>query len=321
MNSLILFFLSLFLSLLLYPFLIKLQKKRGRGQIVREEGPKNHLSKKGTPTMGGILFILIPLFFYLFFIKKDLLTNNLIIFVILQGSVGLMDDILKLIKRESTGLLARWKLLFQILFALPFIIYIERSVGTRVLVPFSLSYIDLSYLFIPFLLFIIVGGINSFNITDGLDGLLGGLSILLLPFFLVFFSENEPAFMILIMLAGVLIGFLWYNFHPAQIFMGDTGSMILGSFFIGISLVLRVELFLPVLMFIFVVETLSVIIQVLYFKWTKKKYGAGKRVFRMAPIHHHFELMGIPEEKVTLRFWIVQTMLLFISFLILGGIQ
>ena len=312
------FFLSFLISLSLYPIIIKIQKRRGKGQIVREEGPKEHLSKTGTPTIGGILFLLIPFLSYLF-IKKDPLINNLFIFVLLEGSIGFVDDLLKIIKRNSTGLLARWKLLFQILFAIPFILYIQKSVGTRVLIPFSLSYVDLSYLFIPFLLFVIVGGINSFNLTDGLDGLLGGLSLILLPFFLIFFSEKEPLFITLIVLSGTLIAFLWYNFHPAQIFMGDTGSMILGSIFIGVSVILRVELFLPILMFIFIVETLSVIIQVSYFKWTKRKYGAGKRVFRMAPIHHHFELMGIPEEKVTFRFWVIQFLLLIVSFLLIGG--
>ena len=312
------FFLSFLISLSLYPIIIKIQKRRGKGQIVREEGPKEHLSKTGTPTMGGILFLLIPFLSYLF-IKKDPLVNNLFIFILLEGSIGFVDDLLKIIKRNSTGLLARWKLLFQILFAIPFILYIQKSVGTRVLIPFSLSYVDLSYLFIPFLLFVIVGGINSFNLTDGLDGLLGGLSLILLPFFLIFFSEKEPLFIILIVLSGTLIAFLWYNFHPAQIFMGDTGSMILGSIFMGVSVILRVELFLPILMFIFIVETLSVIIQVSYFKWTKRKYGAGKRVFRMAPIHHHFELMGIPEEKVTFRFWVIQFLLLIASFLLIGG--
>jgi len=312
------FFLSFLISLFLYPIIIKIQKRRGKGQIVREEGPKEHLLKTGTPTMGGILFLLIPFLSYLF-IKKNPLVNNLFIFVLLEVSIGFVDDILKMTKRNSTGLLARWKLLFQILFAIPFILYIQKSVGTRLLIPFSLSYIDLSYLFIPFLLFVIVGGINSFNLTDGLDGLLGGLSLILLPFFLIFFSEKEPLFIILIVLSGTLIAFLWYNFHPAQIFMGDTGSMILGSIFIGVSIILRVELFLPILMFIFITETLSVIIQVSYFKWTKRKYGIGKRVFRMAPIHHHFELMGIPEEKVTFRFWVIQFLLLIVSFLLIGG--
>jgi len=314
----IFFFLSFLISLSLYPIIIKIQKRRGKGQIVREEGPKKHLSKTGTPTMGGILFLLLPFLSYLF-IKKDPLVNNLFIFVLLEGSIGFVDDLLKIIKRNSTGLLARWKLLFQTLFAIPFILYIQKNVGTRILIPFSLSYIDLSSLFIPFLLFVIVGGINSFNLTDGLDGLLGGLSLILLPFYLTFFSEKEPLFIILIVLSGTLIAFLWYNFHPAQIFMGDTGSMILGSIFMGVSVILRVELFLPVLMFIFIVETLSVIIQVSYFKWTKRRYGEGKRIFRMAPIHHHFELMGIPEEKITLRFWIIQFLLLIVSILLIGG--
>ena len=312
------FFLSFLISLSLYPIIIKIQKRRGKGQIVREEGPKKHLSKTGTPTMGGTLFLLLPFLSYLF-IKKDPLVNNLFIFVLLEGSIGFVDDLLKIIKRNSTGLLARWKLLFQTLFAIPFILYIQKNVGTRILIPFSLSYIDLSYLFIPFLLFVIVGGINSFNLTDGLDGLLGGLSLILLPFYLTFFSEKEPLFIILIVLSGTLIAFLWYNFHPAQIFMGDTGSMILGSIFMGVSVILRVELFLPVLMFIFIVETLSVIIQVSYFKWTKRRYGEGKRIFRMAPIHHHFELMGISEEKITLRFWIIQFLLLIVSILLIGG--
>jgi phospho-N-acetylmuramoyl-pentapeptide-transferase len=314
-------FISFFLSFILFKILIDIQKKSKKGQIVREEGPESHLNKSGTPTFGGLIFILI-LFLVYIFLKKDKFLNTFFLFILLQSLVGFIDDFMKVILKTPYGLLARYKILLQIIFSIPAIIFFIKNFELKFLIPISNKYIEINEItFIIIFLFFVIGGINSFNFTDGLDGLLGGLSLILIPLFILISSNNPYLLKILLSLFGTLLSFLWFNFHPAQIFMGDTGSCFLGAFFMFLIFYFKILILIPILLMIFGVETISVILQVGYFKYTKKRYGEGKRIFKMAPIHHHFELMGIKEEKITLRFWILQILLTIITFCIIyfGG--
>lgn len=317
------FFVFLILSYFLFKILILFQRKRKKGQVVRDEGPKTHLNKSGTPTFGGVIFIITLILIYLF-LPKDSLLNNFIIFVFLQSLVGFIDDFMKVILRTPYGLIARYKFPLQIIFSIPALIYFINTKNTSIIVPFLNKSIELSNpIFIIIFLFFVVGGINSFNFTDGLDGLLGGLSLILLPLF-IFLSTSIPNLnKVLFAISGTLISFLWFNFHPAEIFMGDTGSTFFGAFFMFLVFYFKLEILIPIILFIFGIEIISVILQVGYFKITKRLYGEGKRIFKMAPIHHHFELIGIPEQKITVRFWIIQILLMVISFLIIfyGGIK
>lgn len=316
MSYLLPFIFSFILTLIITYLLINFQKKRKIGQMVREEGPVMHYKKKGTPTLGGISFLIVLILTYIF-MPKTPFTNNLILFVLLESSIGLFDDLIKLIKKNAYGLKARWKIVLQIIFSIPLIIFLIKNYGTYFYLPFSGKDIYVSTpIFVIITLFLSVGAVNSFNFTDGLDGLLSGLSLILIPLFTIFLSKNVNIIP-LIAIGGSLLAFLWFNFNPAEIFMGDTGSSFLGAFFIFYSLSFKLEIIIPIFMLIFGIETLSVIIQVLYFKYTKRKYKEGKRVFRMSPIHHHFELLGIPEQKITIRFWICQVILILITFSIL----
>ena len=312
MSYLLPFIFSFILTSLITCLLIYFQKKRKIGQMVREEGPVMHYRKKGTPTLGGLSFLIVLILTYIFLPKTPFM-NNLILFVLLQSSIGLCDDLLKLTKKDAYGLKARWKIILQTIFSVPLIIFLIKNYGTYFYLPLSGKDIFVSTpIFVIITLFLSVGAINSFNFADGLDGLLSGLSLILVLFFAIF-----PNIIPLIAIGGSLLAFLWFNFNPAEIFMGDTGSSFLGAFFIFYSLAFKLEIIVPIFMLIFGMETLSVIIQVLYFKYTKRKYKEGKRIFKMSPIHHHFELLGIPEQKITIRFWICQVILILITFSIL----
>jgi len=322
MDKLILFFFFLILSYILLKVLIVIQRKSKKGQVVREEGPKTHLNKSGTPTFGGVVFLLTFLLVYIFMPKSDLL-NSFFLFVILQSSIGFIDDFMKVILRSPYGLIARYKFPLQILFSIPALIYFlkfERSIP----IPFLKSSFEISTpIFIIIFIFFVVGGINSFNFTDGLDGLLGGLSLILLPLFIFLTIDNQYLNKILLSIFATLLSFLWFNFHPAEIFMGDTGSTFLGSLFMYLIFLLKLEIFIPIIFLLFGIEIISVILQVGYFKITKRIYGEGKRIFKMAPIHHHFELLGINEEKITIRFWIIQIVLVIVTFSLIyfGGLN
>ncbi|MBC7195052.1 MAG: phospho-N-acetylmuramoyl-pentapeptide-transferase, partial [Caldisericia bacterium] len=256
------------------------------------------------------------------FLPKDKFLHTLFIFVILQSLIGFIDDFMKVILKTPYGLIARYKILLQIVFSIPAIIYFIKGSDLKFLIPLTNKYLEVNEItFIVLFLFFVIGGINSFNFTDGLDGLLGGLSIILIPLFIFLSQNNSSLLKVLFSLSGVLLSFLWFNFHPAQIFMGDTGSTFLGAFFMFLIFYFKILILIPILLLLFGIETLSVILQVGYFKYTKRKYGEGKRIFKMAPIHHHFELIGINEEKITIRFWIIQIILTLLTFFIIlsGG--
>ena len=315
MNYLINIGLGLILSLIFGRILIPILKKLHAGQSIREEGPKSHMVKSGTPTIGGLIFLFSA-------IITTLVTGNfkvsvlMILFSTLAfGAVGFVDDYIKVVMKRNLGLRAYQKLLLQILTAVILIIYQYNSqnMGTDLYIPFLKDYRSIGVFYIPFIIFVIVGTVNSVNLTDGLDGLSSSVTIICLLFFNVVavkFQRYEIAAFSLA-LAGALIGFLFFNKYPAKVFMGDTGSLALGGAISAIALLLNVPLILPIAGGIYFMETLSVIIQVVSFK------TRGKRVFLMSPLHHHFEQKGWHEKKIVAVFSLVELILCIISYLIL----
>ncbi|MDU1583015.1 MAG: phospho-N-acetylmuramoyl-pentapeptide-transferase [Peptoniphilus harei] len=315
MNYLVNIGLGLILSLILGKILIPVLKKLHAGQSIREEGPKSHMVKSGTPTIGGLIFLFSA-------IITTLLTGNfkvsvfMILFSTLAfGAVGFVDDYIKVVMKRNLGLRAYQKLFLQILTAVILIIYQYNSkhMGTDLYIPFLKDYRSIGVFYIPFIIFVIVGTVNSVNLTDGLDGLSTSVTIICLLFFNVVavkFERYEIAAFSLV-LAGALIGFLFFNKYPAKVFMGDTGSLALGGAISAIALLLNVPLILPITGGIYFIETLSVIIQVVSFK------TRGKRVFLMSPLHHHFEQKGWHEKKIVAVFSLVELILCIISYLIL----
>lgn len=315
MNNLVSIVLGLIFSLILGRILIPILKRLHAGQSIREDGPQSHLVKSGTPTIGGLIFLASV-------ILTTLITGNLkvSVFMILFstlafGTVGFIDDYIKVVKKRNLGLRAYEKLALQILVAVILIIYQynSKNMGTDLYIPFLKDYRSIGFLYVPFIIFVIVGTVNSVNLTDGLDGLSTSVTIICLLFFNVVavkFQRHEIAIFCLA-LAGALLGFLFYNKYPAKVFMGDTGSLALGGAISAVALLLNVPLILPIAGGIYFIETLSVIIQVISFK------TRGKRVFLMSPLHHHFEHKGWHEKKIVAVFSLVELILCIISYLIL----
>jgi phospho-N-acetylmuramoyl-pentapeptide-transferase len=328
---------ALIMSLILGPIIIKILQKKQIGEAKKVDGPKFHWSKAGTPTMGGIIVILsvvIPVILW-----GDI--KSIYIILILAGTiwlsgVGFLDDYLKVIKKYPNGLIARYKLLGQIFIGLVVgsVIYFSpefEGVNTLTTVPFLKDVnLDLSYFYIPVVVFIVTATSNAVNLTDGLDGLaIGVTTIVMLALAIISYVSGNAIFanylnimhlpgsgeltVFVAALIGASLGFLWFNFYPAQVFMGDTGSLALGGAFGILAVLIKKELLIPILGGIFFLETVSVIIQRVYFKYTKKKYGEGRRVFKMAPIHHHFEMAGWPEPKIVVRFYIIAIILAIVS--------
>ncbi len=328
---------GLFLSLYLGPKLIKILQKKQIGEAKKIDGPKSHWSKAGTPTMGGIILILsvvIPVLLWADI--KSIYVILILVGTIWLSGVGFLDDYLKVVKKLPNGLIARYKLLGQILIGLLVgaIIYFSPQFGgfnTVTTVPFLKNVnFDFSYLYIPVVVFIITATSNAVNLTDGLDGLAIGVTIIvMLALAIISYVTGNAIYanylniiylpgageltVFVSALVGASLGFLWFNSYPAQVFMGDTGSLALGGAFGILAVLIKKELLIPILGGIFFMETLSVIIQRLYFKYTKKRYGEGKRVFKMAPIHHHFEMLGWPEPKIVIRFYIIAIILAIVS--------
>jgi phospho-N-acetylmuramoyl-pentapeptide-transferase len=295
---------SLLVSVLIGPKIIKILTEIKAKQSIREDGPASHMVKSGTPTMGGIIFIVALLGSYIFFGSKT--SDDIIIIVITLGFglVGFLDDFLKVKFKRNLGLTAFQKIIGQLIFTSILLLYymINNQNPTEFWIPFTTGeYINLGILTVPFLLIVILGTVNAVNLTDGLDGLASGTSAI---FFLAFtYICHTAGFnnisVICISLVGGLLGFLYFNHHPARIFMGDTGSLALGGAVASIAMLSGNVFLIPIVGAVFFIETLSVIIQVLSFKLT------GKRVFKMAPLHHHFEQLGWKEVNVVILFWIV----------------
>ncbi|PIC65711.1 phospho-N-acetylmuramoyl-pentapeptide-transferase [Sporosarcina sp. P13] len=294
------FFVSAIVGVIIIPLLRRLKF----GQSIREEGPEAHKKKAGTPTMGGLIFLISILVstLTLSYINDTLTTHTIVLLIVLLGFgfIGFLDDFIIIIAKRNLGLTSLQKLIGQIIIAIvAFFLLKLGPFETVVTIPFTDLGMDLGVFYVAFLIFWLVGFSNAVNLTDGLDGLVGGTSTIAFATFGVFaliYEQNDIALFAFVV-AGSMLGFLLFNIKPAKVFMGDTGSLALGGALAMLSVLIKQELLLLVIGIIFVVETLSVIIQVISFKLT------GKRVFKMSPIHHHFELSGWSEWKVVIVFW------------------
>lgn len=302
--AVIAFAVSMFVTARMIPFL----REKQFGQFIREDGPQAHLSKAGTPTMGGIAMVagitvaLIASSFITGKFGADKLAILLSMYAF--GFIGFVDDYNKIAKKQNEGLTPRQKIVLQVLFGAALAVFMMLREGTSVLIPFAKVSVDFGVFYIPFIIFVEVAMANSVNLTDGLDGLASSTSAIVAACFAVIGmfiipGGNEPMAAAAQAVFGAALGFLVYNHYPARIFMGDTGSMALGGVLSATAIIGHVEWLLPIAGLIFVCEALSVIIQVTYFKKT-----GGKRIFRMAPIHHHFELGGWHETKVVRVFYL-----------------
>ncbi|MFN2373531.1 MAG: phospho-N-acetylmuramoyl-pentapeptide-transferase [Cyclonatronaceae bacterium] len=322
--------------------IIRLLKKLQLGETIRDDiGLDNHLSKAGTPSMGGLIILFAIIVPSLMWIRPNNIYGWLILFVVVAlGAVGFLDDYIKIVKKDKKGLMGRVKLSGQILVGLILgsVLYFYpdfSEYNTLSTIPFvkdtNINYAFLGdtlgwVIYIPVVIFIIAAVSNAVNLTDGLDGLasgttaIAGLALGILTYVsgrvdyssfldILYLPGVGELTIFCAALAGACFGFLWFNSYPAQVFMGDTGSLALGGSIGAIALMVHKELLLPILCGVFFMETLSVIIQTTYFKYTRRKYGEGQRFYRMAPLHHHFEKMGLPEPKIVVRFWIVAIML------------
>ncbi len=308
-SLIITFIVSIILGIIIIPILRKLKV----GQIERDDGPKSHFKKQGTPTMGGIIIIiamvLVAIGICIYFtINGQITIAHKILPVLLLtlgfGMIGFIDDFKKLVLKNTKGLKPSYKMLGLLIISVAYVIYLiyVLKIGTQTYIPIWKQYIDLPiYLYIPFAILVILGTTNAVNLTDGIDGLASSVSAIILTCLTVIgimFGQPEISVFGSIVI-GAVLGFLMFNLHPAKVFMGDTGSLLLGGVISAIALYLKMPLLLLLIAIIPVIETISVIIQVVYFKKT------GKRVFKMTPIHHHFELSGWTENKVVVIFSVI----------------
>ena len=295
------------ISALLGPVVIPFLRKLKVGQTERKE-LESHLKKNGTPTMGGIMILASIIITSLFYVKDYPKIIPILFMTVGFGVIGFLDDYLKVVLRRSDGLLAWQKMILQIIVTGVFAVYMVKysGVALTMLIPFSGGkYLDLGWLAIPVLFFAVVGTVNGTNFTDGLDGLASSVTIMVATFFsVVAIGTNAGIAPITCAVVGALLGFLLFNVYPASVFMGDTGSLALGGFVAGAAYVLKMPWIILVVGLIYLVEVLSVMIQVTYFKKT-----GGKRFFKMAPIHHHFELCGWSETRVVAVFTVVTALL------------
>jgi phospho-N-acetylmuramoyl-pentapeptide-transferase len=333
---------ALIISFWLGPKVIRKLRELQIGEAAKLEAPKTHLVKAGTPTMGGLIVLLSILIPALLWTDLKNVYILLILFVtVALGTVGFMDDFLKVVRKKPKGLIWKYKIIGQILVGLvvggviyffpqwidPELVRLKSSTT----VPFfkNLEF-NFGVFYIPIVIFVITATSNAVNLTDGLDGLaIGNVGIVCFTLAIItyvsghavwsqyltipYLRGNGELTIYCMAITGASLGFLWFNSHPAEIFMGDTGSLALGGIIGAMCVLIKKELLLPTLGGVFLMETVSVIIQRVYFKYTKKRYGQGKRVFKMAPIHHHFELLGWSEPKIVTRFYIIAIILMILS--------
>ncbi len=325
MSSLLAFAVALVVTLVFGPVFIPWLRKLKFGQEIREEGPKWHQKKSGTPTMGGIMFIVgiataIIVTTIIFAVNGNFDTTYarcILLFVISLGFgiIGFIDDYIKVVKKRNLGLTAAQKFIMQVVLAAIYVVvlYAMGELDTAIKIPFtSIEWTMPIWLYIPFVMFIVVGVVNAVNLTDGLDGLASSITAVVGLFFAfasyIAFSEYGVTVYSMALVGG-LLGFLWYNKYPAKVFMGDTGSLFLGAAVALMAIDLKMPIFLILVGFVYFMETLSVIMQTAYFKYTKKKYGEGRRIFKMSPLHHHFEMCGWKEKKIVAVFTLVTAVL------------
>jgi phospho-N-acetylmuramoyl-pentapeptide-transferase len=333
---------ALVIAFWLGPRVIRKLKDLQIGEAAKTEAPKTHLAKAGTPTMGGLIVlgaVLIPTLLW------GNLSNSYILLIVFVtaalGAVGFLDDYLKVVKKKPKGLIGQYKIVGQVLVGLivgSIVYWVPQwidpdlwKLNTSTTVPFFKGMeLDLGVFYVPVVVFVITYTSNAVNLTDGLDGLAIGLvgivaltlgiiayvsgNVVLSEYLTIpYLRGNGELVIFCAALAGGALGFLWFNSYPAQVFMGDTGSLALGGALGALCVLMKKEMLLPTLGGIFLAETLSVIIQKSYFKYTKRRYGQGRRVFRMAPLHHHFEMKGWPEPKIVTRFYIMAILLMILS--------
>lgn len=306
--------ISFAISVALGPIIIPFLRKLKMGQTERTEGVQSHLKKAGTPTMGGVIFLIATTVTALIYMKDYPKIIPVLFLTLGFGIIGFLDDYLKVVLRRSDGLLPWQKMLLQIILTGIFVFYILNytDISLTMMIPFWKGhYLNLGWLAVPVLFFAVIGTVNGTNFTDGLDGLASSVTLIVAVFFTVVSigmkSGIEP---ITCAVVGSLMGFLLFNVYPAKVFMGDTGSLALGGFVAGTAYMLQMPLFILIVGLIYLVEVLSVIIQVTYFKATH-----GKRFFKMAPIHHHFELCGWSETRIVAVFSVITAIMCMIAFL------
>ena len=324
------------------PKIIALLKRKQIGEAAKVEAPKTHLAKAGTPTMGGLIVLLSLIIPTVLWANMTNMYVLLLLFVTMAlGAVGFLDDYLKVVKKKPKGLIGKYKIVGQVAVGLVLggVIYFHpewidislAKLNTFTTVPFFKNReFDFGILYIPMVVFVITATSNAVNLTDGLDGLaigtVGIVAVTLAAMSYVSGNLKWSEYLTIpylrgageltvycAALAGAALGFLWYNAYPAQVFMGDTGSLALGGAIGALCVLIKKELLIPTLGGVFLAETVSVIIQRGYFKYTKRKFGQGRRVFKMAPLHHHFELLGWPEPKIVTRFYIIAILLMILS--------
>ena len=312
-TEIIMLFIAFFTTIVFSIIIIPLLKKLKVGQIERDDGPESHLIKQGTPTMGGIIMIIATIIvimgIYIFLSSKGKyeIANRLIPMLILTigfGVIGFIDDFKKLILKNTKGLKPSYKMLGLLIISVFYVLYLVKglNIGTQTYIPILKIYIDIPiYLYIPFAILVILGTTNAVNLTDGIDGLSSSVSAIIITCITVIGMMLGLKEIVVFgsVIIGTVLGFLMFNLHPAKVFMGDTGSLFLGGVVSAMSLYIKMPLLLIVIALIPVLETLSVIIQVAYFKKTKKRF------FKMAPLHHHFELSGWKENKIVIVFSLI----------------
>jgi phospho-N-acetylmuramoyl-pentapeptide-transferase len=328
---------ALVIALWIGPKIISILRKRQIGEEIRIEGPQSHQAKKGTPTMGGLIILLaIVVGTLLWADVTNIYMMLAFLATMVMGLIGFIDDYLKAVLKMKKGLVGHYKLIGQISLGLFLGIVIVwhpffDGIHSNTSIPFFKNMeIDFGLYYIPVIIFVVTGASNAVNLTDGLDGLATGLAAIGFIALagvayvtsninfsnylnIIYLPGSEELVIFCMAVFGASIGFLWYNAYPAQVFMGDTGSLALGSALGTVAILLKKEFLLILIAGIFIAEALSVIIQTTYFKYTRKKYGEGRRVFKMAPFHHHFELKGWHEIKVVVRFWIIGILLALLS--------
>ena len=304
--------ISFALSVIMGPFVIPFLRRLKMGQTERVDGVQSHLKKAGTPTMGGVMILGSVVITSLFYVKDYPKIIPVLFLTVGFGLIGFLDDYLKVVMKRSDGLFPKQKMALQIVVTAIFAYYVVRiaKIPLTMLIPFSGGkYLDIGWLAVPLLFIAVIGTVNGTNFTDGLDGLASSVTVLVATFFTVVAvgtkSGIEP---ITCAVVGALLGFLLFNVYPASVFMGDTGSLALGGFVAGAAYMMQMPLFIIIVGLIYLVEVASAIIQVTYFKKT-----GGKRIFKMAPIHHHFELCGWSETRVVAVFSIITAILCLIA--------
>lgn len=307
---------SFLIALFLGPVIIPILRRLKVGQSIREDGPQTHLSKSGTPTMGGVIIIiaiLIAVSTSRFFTAE---VWAVIFFMLSFGLIGFIDDYIKVVLKRNLGLKAYQKIIGQLIFSILLALYGSKYsvMGTTLIIPFIDVHVDLGVLYIPFITFFTVGMVNAVNLTDGLDGLNTGVTLIVMSAFSLITNSlkdinqiYQGLSLVSAAVSGACLGFLKHNANPAKVFMGDTGSLALGGAVAAVAVISNTVLLIPIIGGIYFAEALSVIIQVLHYKRTKR------RVFKMAPIHHHFEMCGWKETKVVGVFWIATVILAFIG--------